>query len=340
MQLPLISVIVPVYNVKSFLVSCLTSVKNQTYKNLEIILVDDGSTDGSSELIKKYAKIDSRVKIIKQKNSGLSSARNAGISASKGKYLFFLDSDDSIKPDAIEYLYKLSDSTKSPISICSHLEKKEKSKLKNFNSNNYKTEKLSVEAAIDRMLNEQGFMISAWGKLFDAKLFRSKGASKQIRFPENMLHEDVGTTYKLFLRAFELNQNAKVAFGSRAEYIYNIRNTSITNQGFNNKKLELIIQTDKMCDDIEQVFPSLKNTTNLRRVHARFSILRQIIQKTHKTENDKKLETSLINYIKEHKNWIIKNPKSTKRDKLALISLELGKPLFKLSWAIYSIFFK
>ena len=162
----------------------------------------------------------------------------------------------------------------------------------------------------------------------------------KIRFPENMLHEDVGTTYKFFLRARKLDASSKVAFGSRPKYIYNLRESSITNQGFNNKKLELITQTDKMCDDIEKIFPKLKNTTDLRRVHARFSILRQLIQKTHKTEKDKLLENSLVYYIKEHSSWILQNPDSTKRDKLALISLYLGKPVFKFSWSVYERFFK
>ncbi|MBR3256910.1 glycosyltransferase family 2 protein [Candidatus Saccharibacteria bacterium] len=339
MKLPLISIIVPVYNVKSFLPACLDSLRSQTYKNLEIILVDDGSTDGSSTFLKAYLSLDKRAKLLKKKNGGLSSARNAGIEASKGDYLFFLDADDSLEKDAIEYLYKLLAGSNATISVCSHYEKSPKGTLKNFNKDK-KTEKLSIEIALKHMLNEEGFMMSAWGKLLPRKLFFSVRKSEKIRFPENMLHEDVGTTYKFFLRARKLDASSKVAFGSRPKYIYNLRESSITNQGFNNKKLELITQTDKMCDDIEKIFPKLKNTTDLRRVHARFSILRQLIQKTHKTEKDKLLENSLVYYIKEHSSWILQNPDSTKRDKLALISLYLGKPVFKFSWSVYERFFK
>lgn len=346
MQLPLISIIVPVYNVKSYLPACLDSLKKQTYSNLEILLVDDGSTDNSDTLLKAFASVDKRARVIKKKNGGLSSARNTGLDRAKGKYIFFLDSDDYLENDAIEYLFKLIEKSGSLISICSHFEKSQKGDLKNFNNKEYKTEKLSIETALKRMLDEQGFMMSAWGKLYSAKLFEHKrlknfsGELPEIRFPENMLHEDVGTTYKIFLRTLKYDKKATIAFGSRPKYVYNIRNSSITNRGFNNKKLELIVQTDKMCDEIDRAFPNLKNTTNLRRMHARFSILRQVIQKTHKTEKDKKLENSLVYYIREHASWIWKNPESTKRDKLALASLSCGKTAFKLSWSIYSRFFK
>ncbi|MBR3204316.1 glycosyltransferase family 2 protein [Candidatus Saccharibacteria bacterium] len=344
MQFPLISIIIPVYNVKDYLPACLDSIKNQTYKNLEIVIVDDGSTDGSFNFLRAYKSLDKRARIIKKKNGGLSSARNVGLEHAKGKYFFFLDADDYLEKDAIEYLYKLVEKTNSPISVCSHYErrinKKNQEELKNFNKDNYKTQKLSIEIALKRMLNEEGFMLSAWGKLYARNLFFSHNKSDKIRFPENKLHEDVGTTYKLFLRAKKLDKNTTVAFGSRPKYVYNIRNSSITNQGFNNKKLELITQTDKMCDDIVKVFPKLKNTTDLRRIHARFSILRQIMQKTHKTENDKMLENSLIYFIKEHNSWVFHNPDSKKRDKLALISLYCGKTAFKVSWNLYSKFLK
>ena len=341
MQLPRISVIVPVYNTKDYLFDCLSSLKNQTYKNLEILLIDDGSTDDSLKIIQKYQKLDSRARVLKKKNGGLSSARNLGLDHANGEYIFFLDSDDYLENDAIEYLYFLIKKTNSPLSMCSHYERKGNDKLKDFNNGGgYKSQKLTVETALDRMLNEQGFTMSAWGKLYKTDLFKKHKSLEKIRFPESKLHEDVGTTYKLLLRVNELNKNSRIVFGEKPKYIYNIRKTSITNQGFNNKKLELITQTDEMCDAIDKSFPNLRNATNLRRLHARFSILRQIIQKTHKTENDKKLEDSLVYYIKSHKSWISENPESTKRDKLALASLMAGRTAFRIAWSLYSKFFK
>ena len=102
----MISVIIPIYNVEKYLTKCIESVINQTYKNLEIILVNDGSTDNSKEIIDKYSSIDSRIKVINKKNGGLSDARNVGIELAKGEYITFLDSDDWIELNMYEKLYK------------------------------------------------------------------------------------------------------------------------------------------------------------------------------------------------------------------------------------------
>lgn len=336
-NLPLISVIVPVYNVKDYLPECLDSLQHQTYQNLEILLIDDGSTDGSATLLEAYKSLDSRAKIIHQANSGLSAARNTGLKSATGKYIFFLDSDDFLAADALEYLYKLIQKSGAALSVCSHYERKPSGELKNFNTFKRKTGKLSVEAALFAMLNEQGFNLQATPKLFSRTLFEKTANLPEILFPVNKLHEDVGTVYKLFLRAYTFNPKAVVAYGALPKYYYNLRNSSITKRGFNLKKLDLIIQTDEMCAFVEKTFPSLNNTANLRRVHARFSILRQIVQKSHKTDREQRIEDTLIAYIKEHKKWVLKNPEATRRDKFALISLLIGKSFFKVAWSLYSV---
>lgn len=101
----LVSIIIPVYNVKDFLVDCLDSVINQSYKNLDIILVDDGSTDGSGIICEEYARQDKRIRVIHQVNQGLSAARNSGIEIMRGEYVYFIDSDDYIAKDTIEVLF-------------------------------------------------------------------------------------------------------------------------------------------------------------------------------------------------------------------------------------------
>ncbi|MBR3320111.1 glycosyltransferase [Candidatus Saccharibacteria bacterium] len=328
MAKPLISLIVPIYNVEPYLGKCFSSIKNQTYQNLEIILIDDGSTDNSGKHCDLFAKDDSRVIVKHQKNAGLSSARNTGLSVARGKYVVFLDSDDYVAPDYVEYLFNLSESTNSPISVCSHYECKENGTIKPF-SKNTKSSTSGIKTALEKILNEQGFILTAWGKLFSRSLFES---SPKIRFPEGKLHEDVGTTYRLFIRAYKEQPGATVAFGAEPKYYYSIRSTSITNHGFDPKKLSLISQTDEMCDAIEKVFPELEPTTNLRRLHARFSILRQT--------NDKTITTDLTRFIKEHATWITKNPKATKRDKLALASLKLGSSTFRAAWRVYEFLFK
>ena len=329
MAKPLISLIVPVYNVEQFLGRCFESILKQTYKNLEIILIDDGSTDNCGKLCDQLASTSSNVIVKHQKNAGLSAARNTGLSLANGEYIAFLDSDDYLATDCLEYLYNLATTHNASISICSHYEYKENGELRIFDKNASLDEVFSTETALRHMLNEHGFMLSSWGKLYKRSLFES---TPKIRFPKDKLHEDVGTTYRLFLNAYKADQDAKVAFGSQPKYYYNIRSNSITNRGFNPHKLDLISQTDTMCDEIEATFPELKNTTNLRRIHARFSILRQA--KTNRYSNP------CLIYIKEHKDWVAKNPEATKRDKLALASLKFGKPVFNLSWRIYELLFK
>lgn len=118
---PLISLIVPVYNVKDYLKTCLQSILEQTYKNLEIILVDDGSDDGSSGICDEYARMDQRIKTIHLPHSGVSAARNAGLAAATGELLGFVDSDDWIDHDMYQYLYALMQEHDADVSACTYL---------------------------------------------------------------------------------------------------------------------------------------------------------------------------------------------------------------------------
>lgn len=127
----LISVIVPVYNVEKYLEKCIDSIVNQTFDHLEIILVNDGSTDHSLEICEKYKVQDKRIKVIDKKNGGLSDARNVGTQVAMGKFITFVDSDDFIDSDMITYLYHLITQADADISICQHKEIDEKSGMIN-----------------------------------------------------------------------------------------------------------------------------------------------------------------------------------------------------------------
>lgn len=118
--LPLISIIVPVYNVKDYVEKCLDSICGQTYKNLEIVVVDDGSTDGSGEICDTYAQKDPRVKVIHRENRGVSAVRNEGLDIALGEYIGFVDGDDWIDSDMYEFLYELLIVNEADISVCSH----------------------------------------------------------------------------------------------------------------------------------------------------------------------------------------------------------------------------
>ena len=132
--LPLISIIVPVYNVKNYLEKCLQSICGQTYKNLEIILIDDGSSDGSGELCDLFAQRDGRIRVFHQANAGQSAARNRGLAVAQGEFLGFVDSDDWIESDMYEFLYRLLKENEADISICSHYRDKGKKSVAKYSS--------------------------------------------------------------------------------------------------------------------------------------------------------------------------------------------------------------
>lgn len=166
----LISVIIPVYNVEKYLNKSIESVIKQTYKELEIILVDDGSTDSSGKICDEFAQKDDRIKVIHKKNGGLSDARNAGISEAKGKYLGFIDSDDYIDKNFYEILYNVLKKYNSDISICKHREtytdyEENTSKLE------IKEQVFNTEQALKELLLFGEVNNYAWNKLYKKELF-------------------------------------------------------------------------------------------------------------------------------------------------------------------------
>lgn len=334
---PLISVIIPVYNVEQSLARCFDSVLAQTYQNLEILVIDDGSTDNSGEICDLYAQQHSQFKVVHQSNQGLSGARNTGIDLALGKYLTFVDSDDAIKPQMIMDLYHQSQACGCEISICGFSEVftdkngqivKERP-FKTFQDGSNRV--FDVVSGLQAMLLEHGFTVSAWGKLFLRELF-APGSPEDlpIRFPVGALYEDVGTTYKLMLRSH------KIGFLSSPKYQYYQNHTSITKQAFTKSKLSLITLTDQMCDDLDSLYPQLLFITKERRMRARFSILRQILSISHFDASTRQTEQEIIHYLKAHRQDILDNPYATKRDRIALRTLLVSKGLFKLSWKFYS----
>lgn len=196
----------------------------QTYKNLEIILVDDGSSDKSAEICDKLKKVDNRIIVVHKKNGGLSDARNVGIEISTGKYLGFIDSDDYIQNDMYEYLYKLIKENNADISICDYeiIYEEEDFQVEE------KTNKIQTYTKIDAMkelLKRNQIQDYAWNKLYKRNLFCN------IKYPVGRKMEDLGTTYKLFDKA------NKIVRGNQKKYYYLQRIGSIVN----NKTIDLFI---------------------------------------------------------------------------------------------------
>ena len=210
---PLISVIVPVYNVEKYLKKCVDSITSQTYKNLEILLVDDGSTDSSGQICNEFEKNDARIKVIHKKNGGLSDARNAGLDRAKGQYYAFIDSDDYIQDNTIEIMLNSIKKNKSEIAVCNMIRFLEEGETVQFycptdhevlyqGNQRYKT------------LNQP----SVCNKLFEAKLFEG------IRFPKGKYYEDTFVYHEVLYRA-----NSIVLTGTDS-YWYLSREDSILGQ--------------------------------------------------------------------------------------------------------------
>lgn len=215
-MMDLISVIIPVYKVERYLERCLKSIVNQTYKNIEIILVDDGSPDRCGEICDKYAENDKRINVVHKENGGLSDARNCGVDHSKGKYITFVDSDDYISEYYVEYLYQLLIDNNADISCCytektvkDHVEFKKRLNVSNLIILTGKEACKELTGPLYHTL------VTAWGKLYKSNIVTSNS------FPVGRKHEDEATTCKYYYAA------DKVVIGNRCLYAYYSNPSSI-----------------------------------------------------------------------------------------------------------------
>lgn len=319
MKNDLVSIIVPVYNVEKYLKKCVDSIINQTYKNLEIVLVDDGSTDNSGKICDEYAKKDSRIKVIHKQNGGLSDARNVGIDNSKGKYITFIDSDDTIENDYVEYLYSLLKKYKTNLSICNY-NVISKDKIIPYIMEE-KEMKMNKICALKELLCERLFSVSSCAKLYDIKLF------KNVKFPIGKLCEDNGTTYKL------IEKCDCISYGSKSKYNYYKRENSIMTSNFNERKFDLIHLVDQMKNELGPKYPELYDEILKKQILSRFSILRQIVLSDY---NNKEKIDEIVKFLKKNKKFIFTNKNVSKREKMAMLSLLFGKKFFKFSWVMYT----
>ncbi len=204
MQNDLISVIVPVYNVEDYLRECLDSIISQTYTNLEIILVDDGSPDGSGTICDEYAKKDSRIKVIHQQNSGVSVARNTGLKAVTGDYIGFVDSDDYIEPNMYEELHRCLIENDADMSVCGIKQFGAKTK-----SDFYGNKCLNKSAFLKKLLDET-VPSYLWNKLYKKHLFSG------IVFPANLVYEDLRVLHIVTDKASTIGFTDKTFYNYRA----------------------------------------------------------------------------------------------------------------------------
>lgn len=314
---PLVSIILPVYNVEKYLPKCMESIFLQTYSNIEIIIVDDGSNKECAELCDKYLAIDQRVSVFHKSNGGLSDARNYGIMRAKGEYITCIDSDDFVDKTYVEYLVYLILKYKSKMAICQHRFIYDNGKVQDKKL--IGDELLSSEQCLESMLYNKIIDTSAWAKLYQKRLFDN------VKYPKGRIFEDIGTTYALML------QCDYIAVGYESKYNYVYRQDSIVNDVFNPKKLDLLYMTDKMAESVIIEYPNLNKAIIRRRVYSRFSTLNQLLS-TKGFDNEKK---ECITFIMNNRKNILTNGKAPLRDKMAILLLSLGFKNYQYIWLMY-----
>lgn len=324
MKNALISVIIPVYNMEKYLYRCMESIINQTYVNLEIILVDDGSTDLSSKMCDEYVLRDNRIKVLHQKNGGLSNARNAGLEVATGKYITFLDSDDYVNVEYVDYLYQLIEQYDSDISICGMKRFEEECQEEDDESENLIKVYGNIEA-LEILCYQKGIANSAWGKLYKKDLF------KEIRYPEGMLYEDLAVIYKLLYKA------DKVVQGNKKYYYYMQRRDSIMHQKFSEKSMDRIKVSSELLDFVRKSCPEILDAAYTRFFISNIQVLREIPYKDGQYQEELSI---LKKNIKFYRRKVIINPRAKKVTRLIAVMSCLNISIMQKLGLVYKIFEK
>lgn len=315
MEKPLVSVIVPIYKVEQYLNKCVDSILSQTYRNLEVFLVDDGSPDNCGAICDDYASRDNRIRVIHKPNGGLSDARNVALDVATGEFVVCVDSDDYIAPNHIEGLYNLIDQYGTDVAIhnfCSFDEGGIPSPKSEDGVSVY-----SGEESVETMFYQEHFDNSAWGKMYRTSLF------KGIRYPVGLVYEDLPTTYKLMLKA------KKVAFKNDETYFYLLRSGSLDSGVINEKKSQSAISLMEMMASDENSFQNIYKSYECRM----FSFASHIF--LHMSKEDAS-SSYFENKIKKYRLGVLFNGKARKKARIAALISFLGLKTMRYIFSSFS----
>lgn len=255
----LISIIIPVYNVPEYIGECLDSVTAQSYHDIEILLVDDGSTDGSGRICDEYASRDSRIKVLHRRNGGPSVARNAALDECRGEYVTFIDADDVVSPQYIEILYNNLKKHNADISTVTYSRFCKVPKPPEGNTGG-KMYRFNGIGALEHVLYQNILDSGTWGKMYDISLFKGK------RFIETIWYEDLAIISEIYPNAnVVVHQDCPV-------YHYRKSDTSIMNR-FSLKRADVLDVTDEIERRVARDFPELLSAARDRRFSANMNIL-------------------------------------------------------------------
>lgn len=317
--MPKISIIVPVYNCEKYISNCINSILEQSFKDFELILVDDGSSDRSFEICESFAKKDNRVRAIHQPNSGVSRARNRGLDEAKGEYIGFVDGDDCVDKEMYKRLYKNLADNNADISICGI--------VNYFLKKNGTTEKVrqsqvdgfwifSGEQALKEALQSRLYSVNPVNKLFKKKLF------DKLRYPEGKISEDA------FLIPVVISKAGKVVYDSKPMYYYLRRENSITTSNFSDRDWDVVEAYKNHLNMVSEKFPNLKKVAKFRYLWAYAYVIDKIML-SENSENYLRDFKKAFDFIKKNILEIIFNPYFSLKRKIAVMVLLINKKIYK-----------
>lgn len=303
-----ISVILPVYNSKDFLCECIDSIISQTFTKWELIIVDDGSSDGSSDICDKYADGNSKIRVIHKTNGGLSSARNCGLDTAKGEYIYFIDSDDVLHREALSHLYDIATKYGSDITSA-HYDYREICRFKPIENANIEIH--DGIALIDKVLyQKKNFDNCAWNKLYKTSLF------DDLRFYDCWF-EDLDIFYKLYEKA------NIIALSDKVTYFYRKHPASFINR-WSDGRADILDVCDRLYEYMAAKHPDMLSAARHRKFSAAFNTF---IALNHSHVDNRPLAERCWSDIKKLRIEIISNPKSRLKNKAGAILSFLGQKL-------------
>lgn len=321
----MISVIVPVYKVEQWLERCIHSILSQTYRDFELLLIDDGSPDRCGDMCELWAGKDVRIQVYHKPNGGLSDARNYGLDRVHGDYITFVDSDDWVAEDYLSYLRGLFDQCPAAGFV-------EGSLFEDRGTSSYARDDsgqvlcLPADKALEQLMYDRKLYVSACGKMFKRSMF------EDLRFKKGAAYED---SY-LYKRYFEKCEH--MVYGGRPIYHYVVRDCSITTSSFNYKNLkDHFVSYDELSAYAVGRFPALAPARQRYLAFSRMRTLRQMknVESEYWPLRDKLRKEVLVDAIP-----LLMNPKVPKRDKIGILSLIPGLWFYFWAWDVYSKFRK
>ena len=315
---PLISVIMPVYKAQAYLERSVGSIRNQTYRNLEIILVDDGSPDQSGEMCDRLAQEDSRIRVLHVKNGGPASARNAGLDAMTGEYVTFVDSDDDIIPEMFRNLFDLCMEHQADVVCCGTVKVNDQGPCGYFNENLDDFLILNKKEAVRELLENSRVTDSLWDKLYHRSIFDG------LRMIEGVLYEDFDILCQCIHRA------NRVVYTGKPMYHYYLSQNSVMRSAFKVKQFDIMDMSRKRLVFLQQEYPEFMDVARSKHVELGLEMLYRSRAARDCKPIREELKKELRQMLKDHPDLPM-----TRNNRIKVFFFRLGMPVFLAFISVY-----